>query len=276
MTKPLQSEIVKLPSIFLHYIAYTKQKPTLLLLHGLTANAFAFQGLIEAGLTKKYEVLSVDLRGRGQSQQPAYGYTIKEHAQDVIALLDHLQIKEIALCGHSFGGLLSSYLAYHFPERFTKIIILDAAPQMNPRVAEMLGPALARLDKHFKSFDQYLEEIKNAPYMNFWDDAMLPYYKADVITDKDGKVESICDLAQIIQISTYVGMEPWTIYFEGLTQSCTICAGTHDYTLNEALLPPHLAQRIVHKMKKVNYVEIAGNHHTMLYQDGAKQIVAAM
>ncbi|HEX8185076.1 MAG TPA: alpha/beta hydrolase, partial [Blastocatellia bacterium] len=76
--------------IQLHYIDYAGSEPVLVLLPGLTANAHAFDGLIQAGLNARFRVLAVDLRGRGLSDKPAVGYSMAQHAADVIALLDHL------------------------------------------------------------------------------------------------------------------------------------------------------------------------------------------
>lgn len=277
MIRPDVDEIVQVNGIKIHYINWkNSKKPYLLCLHGLTANAYAFQGLVEAGLGKSWNIISIDQRGRGKSSQPAFGYSIREHANDVIALLDHLGIASVSLCGHSFGGLLSTYLAYNFPARIEQVFIIDAAPRMNPRAAEMLMPALSRLDKRSKDFYAYLEMVKASPYMLFWDEAMLPYYQADIDTANDDSVESIIDIAHVMQISTAVGMEPWKVYFNGLIQKSVLFVGTENYTLDEPLLPLHLAQSAANAMHNNTYVEISGNHHTMLYGFGAEQIVGVM
>jgi pimeloyl-ACP methyl ester carboxylesterase len=270
------SDTISCNGINIHYISYTTKTPNLLCLHGLTANAYAFQGLIEAGLTKHFEVISVDLRGRGKSSQPAFGYSISDHAKDVIALLDQLQIKKISVCGHSFGGLLSTYLAHEYPDRFDNIFILDAGPKMNPKAPQMLMPALARIDKKFASFDEYLNMIKQVPYMHFWDKAMLPYYQADVETYPNGSVECISDIGHIMQISTFVSLEPWQKYFTKLRQPSVLFVGTKPYTLDEALFPVELAHQIHAQMNNSKYIEVDGNHHTMLYKFGAEQIVAVL
>jgi pimeloyl-ACP methyl ester carboxylesterase len=57
--------------IHLHYLDYPGDGPTLILMHGLTANAHSFAGLIRAGLSPQLPVLAVDLRGRGLSDCPA-------------------------------------------------------------------------------------------------------------------------------------------------------------------------------------------------------------
>jgi pimeloyl-ACP methyl ester carboxylesterase len=53
--------------IRLHYLDYPGDGPTLILMHGLTANAHSFEGLIRAGVCPRVRVLSVGRRGRGVS-----------------------------------------------------------------------------------------------------------------------------------------------------------------------------------------------------------------
>ncbi|MEI8280300.1 MAG: alpha/beta hydrolase, partial [Bacteroidota bacterium] len=130
--KHATSNFVQVNNINLHYLDHKNNGIPLLLMHGLTANAYAFDGLVAEGITDTFRLISPDLRGRGLSDHPAFCYTIADHAQDMIELLDHLKIDKIILGGHSFGGLLSFYIASTFPERVTKVIILDAAAQMNP------------------------------------------------------------------------------------------------------------------------------------------------
>jgi pimeloyl-ACP methyl ester carboxylesterase len=260
-------------NIDLHYIQYENKHPKLLLLHGLTANAHAFHGLIKAGLHEHFSVISVDQRGRGLSSKPAFAYSIHDHALDVIGLLDHLEIEKIHICGHSFGGLMASYLAYHYPERFNQIVILDAAPKMNPNTPEMLAAALSRIDERYPSFDNYLSTVKKAPYLTFWDEAMLEYYKADVATAEDGSVEPRSNLADIGQIAYNVSQEPWDTYFQGLEQHSLLINALDDYTLSQPLLPDHLAKEAVESMKNGKYQAIDGNHQTMLFGEPGAELL---
>ncbi|MBK7764223.1 MAG: alpha/beta hydrolase [Bacteroidetes bacterium] len=262
--------------IDLHYIAYENELPKILLLHGLTANAFAFQGLVNAGLTDHFSVISIDQRGRGLSTKPAFAYSIREHALDVIGLLDELEIDNIILGGHSFGGLLSTYLAYHFPDRVSKTIILDAAPEMNPNTPQMLAAALGRIDKRYENFNVFIEEVKKAPYLHFWDEAMLTYYKADIAHAEDGSVEPRSNLADIIQIAKAVSETDWETCFKEMKQASVMMVAIDDYTLNQPLLPTFKAKEILAKMQQASYHEIPGNHQTMLYGKGAHEIVNAM
>ena len=96
-------QFLRTNNIQLHFIDHGGQGPGLLLLHGLTANAHAFDGYIGAGLTQHFHLYTADLRGRGQSDKPEKGYTMADHARDIIGLIGHLEAGPILLGGHSFG-----------------------------------------------------------------------------------------------------------------------------------------------------------------------------
>jgi pimeloyl-ACP methyl ester carboxylesterase len=269
-------QIIEANNINLHCLQYQNSQEHLLMLHGLTANAYAFNGLIQAGLADKWNVLSIDQRGRGKSTKPAFRYSIRDHALDVISLMDKLGIASTSICGHSFGGLMATYLAYHFPKRINKVIILDAAPKMNPKAPQMLMPAISRIDKRYSNFDAYLAQIKASEYLTFWDEQMLPYYLADVATAPDGSVECVSNISDIMQISTHVAIEPWKMYYEGFQQKSLMVVGLDEYTMGEPLMPDYLAKETVKRMVDCRYIEVEGNHQTMLFGEGAKKIVEAI
>ncbi len=270
------SHFVASNGIKLHYLEYPGKGPTILLMHGLTANAHAFDGLMAAGLSPKFRVLSVDLRGRGLSDHPKRGYSIMAHAKDIIGLLDHLQLDKVIMGGHSFGGLLSVYIAKKYPSRVNKLLLLDAAAQMHPNTREMLGPAMSRLGLTFPSFNDYLEKIKMAPYNTLWDEAMLPYYRADVKHNPDNSVTQRSKPSHMAEAVYDVLKQPWPFFLNGQHKPTLLVNATGPYTLNAALLPEENARETCRLMQNCRYVPVEGNHHTMLYGKGAKQTVKAV
>ena len=61
----MNNHTINTNNINLHYLHYEGDQPTIILMHGLTANAHAFDGLMAEGLGAAFHVLSIDLRGRG-------------------------------------------------------------------------------------------------------------------------------------------------------------------------------------------------------------------
>lgn len=270
----MKNHFINTNNINLHYLEFPNpNKPKLLMLHGITANAHAFDGLINAGLGKNFHLYSPDLRGRGQSDKPAFGYSMEEHALDIIGLLDHLKIEKAFLCGHSFGGLLSVYLATHFPERVAAIVLLDAAQEMNPNAARMLIPTFSRLGVLYPSFEIYLRMMKKSPQNTFWDEAMESYYRADVYIDKMGITQTNSNISNITAMAVGLTSLPWESMFEHVHQPTILMHALGVYTLEEPLLPLRQAKKAVKLIEDCDYINIEGNHQTMLYGNGAKQVV---
>lgn len=109
-------------------IAYTVQgsgSPVLLIhgLHGSGATNWTLPG-ITAALAKNHRVIAMDCRGHGRSDKPEteaeYGVKMVE---DVIALLNHLDIRKVHLVGYSMGGMISMKTAVLHPERVQGLLL---------------------------------------------------------------------------------------------------------------------------------------------------------
>jgi len=74
------------------------------LLHGLASNCRIWDGVAPLLVAAGFRVLALDLRGHGESDQPAGGYGFESVGQDVEAALGALGIARPLLAGHSWGG----------------------------------------------------------------------------------------------------------------------------------------------------------------------------
>ena len=88
-------------------------------------------------------MIALDLRGRGESDAPPSGYAMEDHARDVLGLLDALGLERVVMGGHSFGGLLTYWLAANHPERVERCVVIDAPAVVDPSDRRP-DPALAR------------------------------------------------------------------------------------------------------------------------------------
>lgn len=99
---------------------------TMVFLHGLFGDMNNL-GAIARAFTPHYSTLKVDLRNHGNSfHADEMNYTLM--AQDVLALLQHLQLEKVILVGHSMGGKTAMALAELSPEKIEKIVVIDIAP----------------------------------------------------------------------------------------------------------------------------------------------------
>ena len=110
---------VETNGIRLHYLEHAGDGPTLILAPGLSASAH-FYGSLMGHLTPRLRVLAFDLRGRGESDKPDSGYSMADHAADMLGAMDALDIERVVFGGHSYGGLLTFYLAANHPAYMAK------------------------------------------------------------------------------------------------------------------------------------------------------------
>lgn len=272
---------IKTQQLKIHYLDYPGNgQETLVLLHGLSANAACFEGLIKAGLTKVSRVISIDLRGRGKSGKPDGPYTMPAHAEDIITVIRKLELNNIILGGHSFGALLSIYIANHYPEHIKKVIIMDAAAQLHENVREMVAPSTRRLlNDPYSSYRDFINDIKNAPYLDgVWNPEIEAYYEADVETLADGKVKHRSSHGHIqLAIEGLLGSGiDWIAEIRRLQKPAMLIQANGVYAMGAPILPEAYARETVEMLPQGIFVQVPGNHFTMLYEDGATAIVEAI
>jgi|SRR5262245_6511631 len=115
-------------------LAYEDQgagKPTLVFVHGWTCNRtfFAAQAAHFAG---RHRVVSVDLRGHGDSDKPRDPYPVSAYADDIAFLVDRLGLGRVVAVGHSMGGLTVLQFAAAYPDQVAGIVMVDPAPLVFP------------------------------------------------------------------------------------------------------------------------------------------------
>ena len=122
-----------------------------LALAGLTRNGSDFDYLMPH-LPRDIRFIRLDSRGRGASQWTgAETYTVMREAQDVLALLDHLKLKRVAILGSSRGGLIGMLLALTARDRISGLCLNDVGPVLEraglERISTYVGraPALSSL-----------------------------------------------------------------------------------------------------------------------------------
>lgn len=80
---------------------------------------------VVAALGGAFRTLRYDKRGHGLSGVTPAPYRIEDHRDDLIALLDHLELDDVILCGLSVGGLIVQATAAAQPERIKGLILCD-------------------------------------------------------------------------------------------------------------------------------------------------------
>jgi pimeloyl-ACP methyl ester carboxylesterase len=152
----------------LHVGRWGDGQRTVIAAHGITGNHRSWQGVARA-LGPGVSLVAPDLRGRGLSAKLPGPFGMRAHADDLVAVLDHLGLDRAVLAGHSMGAYVATVAATRHPDRWSKVILVDGGIALPlPRgvdpdamLAGVLGPALARLEMTFPN---------RAAYHAFWRD----------------------------------------------------------------------------------------------------------
>jgi non-heme chloroperoxidase len=114
--------------IEIHYEDHGAGQPVVLI-HGYPLSGRAWDKQIPALLEAGYRVITYDRRGFGQSSQPTTGYDYDTFAADLSTLLEHLDLREAVLVGHSMGtGEVIRYLSSYGSARVAKGVLVSPIP----------------------------------------------------------------------------------------------------------------------------------------------------
>jgi 3-oxoadipate enol-lactonase len=112
-----------------HQVLGRADGPALVLINSLGSDFRIWQEVVPA-FTDRFRVFLYDKRGHGLSDAPAAPYSIDDHADDLIALLDRLRIERAAFVGLSVGGMIAQRLAVRFPERVQALTLCCTAAKI--------------------------------------------------------------------------------------------------------------------------------------------------
>lgn len=135
---PFQSNYVDLDGHRYHYL---DERPhdrdpagTLLMVHGNPTWSFAWRKLV-ADLSSDYRVLAVDHMGCGLSDKPAdYRYRLDQHISNLVAFVEQLDVRDVSLLAHDWGGAIGMGTAGRLPDRFSRFVLMNTAAFRSTRI----------------------------------------------------------------------------------------------------------------------------------------------
>ena len=113
----------------IYYEVHGEGEPVIFL-NGILANtaSWAFQLPV---FSREFEVILMDFRGQGRSDKPRMRYTMEMHADDVRALLDHLDVQRAHVVGISYGAEVGMIFALRYPERVRSLVVACAVSHVD-------------------------------------------------------------------------------------------------------------------------------------------------
>src|SRR5262245_48837577 len=103
--------------------------PVVTFSHGWPLNADAWDGQMLFLAQNGFRVVAHDRRGHGRSSQPSSGNDMNGYADDLAAVIEALDLKNVTLVGHSTGGgEVARYIGRHGMKRVTRAVLIGAVP----------------------------------------------------------------------------------------------------------------------------------------------------
>src|SRR5450755_3770985 len=171
------------------------------LIHGYPLDGNSWERQERELLAAGYRCVSYDRRGFGRSSQPTVGYDYDTFAADLNALLEHLDLRDVVLCGFSMGtGEVTRYLGRYGSARVRKAALFGVIP-----------PFLLKTEDNPEGVDgQVFEDIKAAIVKDryaFFKDFLDNFYDVDVLGP-----DRISDQAWQAGFNVAVGSSPYASY----------------------------------------------------------------
>jgi len=258
-----QDKFITINSLNLHYVEWgTPGQPSIVLLHGFQSNAHTWDTFSQA-MAHTYHVLALDQRGHGDTDwAPDGDYTPDAFIRDIVGFIDALNVVPTILVGHSMGGRHAAMVAADYPDKATKVVIVDTPAEMPPAILDMIVQQPASdtppEPEAFASFEDVIRngiaqypltpeaELRHANYHNLYRGA-------------DGKWRWRWDLALLerrrlnrsLQLDLYA-------YLQRVQCPTLLIRGQQS-----PLLTPDIAQKMVQHLPRGRLVEIPDTAHTV-------------
>lgn len=119
---------------------------TVIFHHGGLYYGWYWEKQIEALSNEGYRVIVKDRLGWGKSSKPIIPYSINLWASNTARLMDHLDIEQAAVVGHSIGGQMVTRFAFLYPERTTHLVTVNQVGLTDRRKGRGFRPLTGEVD----------------------------------------------------------------------------------------------------------------------------------
>lgn len=242
----------------LYYELHGHGDQVLLLNNGVIASTATWAYQLPA-LTPHFRVLLYDMRGQGQSGKWQPGdppYTWQTHADDLAALMDHLQLEQAHIGGISYGGELTLVFALAYPERCQKLVVADAVSHVEPTLKAIV--------------ESWILAAESGDHETFYRSTWFWNFSESFFNDRYDLLLSRIDAARqlhlpsVIQLCRNFNTLDITARLGEISHPACVIVGENDH-----LKPPHYARTIAGAIPDSELHLIPGAGHASFWEGAA-------
>lgn len=155
---PFQPNFLEVNGGQLHYLDEgPREKPALLCVHGNPSWSFLWRKVVRE-FSSTHRCVALDHIGCGLSDKPQdWPYRLEDHIANLERLVQHLDLSDITLCVHDWGGPIGLGFALRHPERVQRLVITNTAAFLSRKIPFRISlcrtPALGSfLVRRFNAF----------------------------------------------------------------------------------------------------------------------------
>lgn len=238
----------------------------LIFIHGLTGNYLQmhhFQNYFKS----KYNTLSYDLSGRGDSTLQNDPADIQQHSKDLLEIIDSLEHDNIVLAGYSMGGYIAVDVAGR-SSKVKKVVLLDGGGEADENTSSLVLPSLGRLEKTFDSRDEYLEMMKKSyGAMGIEWSAVMDQVIDHEITEADDKIHHKSDYELTKQDFESFYDFPFDEAYEKLEVPVFLIICTGPIKDDIALFSKEGYDKMLNTVKDISATVIDINHYEIVFNE---------
>ena len=125
---PFESRYLEVGGANMHYIDQgSPESDVILMMHGNPTWSFYWRHLV-GGLSDQYRTIAIDHIGCGLSDKPAdYNYCLQQHVNNACELIEQLDLTNVTLMAHDWGGSIGMGTLLKLKERFSRIVLFNTA-----------------------------------------------------------------------------------------------------------------------------------------------------
>ena len=253
---------------------------TVLLIHGVTSSNRAFQLFADALIARGKAPFAVDLRGRGDSNNLPGPFGMKQHAEDMAAVIDHFSWTQPDVIGHSMGAFVAAALVGLYSERVGDVVFADGGvplPMPPGMTVEqimpfVLGPAMTRLAMEFENKEAYRNYWKpQAAFVKGWSAVLDEYVDYDLrgkkaSTNPQAVEEDSRDLfGDDLIVKSLQGLQKPAIFIKAERGLQNEDGGLYPMPVLDAVLPAY-------PMLKLEFLAACNHYDMFLEATGAEKV----